>query len=175
MAKENKQLIKTWEDRYQDYLNIGLNIHNWGTLNGIANSTFSYWVIKFKNIQVEKTTTDKNPNTKDISIQNTIHHWIKVANSSVGIAGIVQGSFGQDPFNGELFVFINKSKNAVKVLQWDIDGFVLYHKRRERGKFFWPFLKDEESTIEISSNDLEGLLAGLVMEKFIPRKNYTMM
>ncbi len=92
-----------------------------------------------------------------------------------GLAGIVQGSFGQDPFNGELFVFINKSKNAVKVLQWDTDGFVLYHKRRERGKFFWPSLKDEESTIEISSNDLERLLAGLIMEKFIPRKNYTIM
>ncbi len=89
MAKENKQLIKTWEDRYQDYLNSGLSIHKWCTLNGIANSTFSYWVRKFKNIQVEKTTTDKNPNTQEISIQNPIHHWIKVANSSAALTEIV--------------------------------------------------------------------------------------
>ena len=90
MAKENKQLIKTWEDRYQDYLNSGLSIHKWCTLNRIANSTFSYRIRKFKNIQVEKTTTDKNPNTQDISIQNPIYHWIKVANSSTSVFKINQ-------------------------------------------------------------------------------------
>lgn len=42
MPKENKQLIKTCEDIYQDYLNSGSSIHKWCTLNGIANSTFSY-------------------------------------------------------------------------------------------------------------------------------------
>ncbi|QAT42758.1 IS66 family insertion sequence element accessory protein TnpB [Aminipila luticellarii] len=91
-----------------------------------------------------------------------------------GLAAIVQGSFGKNPFDGELFVFCNKHKNVIKVLKWDMDGFTLYHKRRERGRFCWPVFKEVEGTINISKNDLNRLLDGLVMEQFSPHKNYTM-
>jgi transposase len=91
-----------------------------------------------------------------------------------GLAAIVQGSFHQDPFEGSLFVFCSKSKNAIKVLQWDTDGFVLYHKRREKGRFSCPEITDNEGTVNITKKDLYRLLDGLVMEQFVPHKNYTM-
>lgn len=90
-----------------------------------------------------------------------------------GLAAIVQGSFKIDPYDGALFVFSNRSHDKIKVLQWDIDGFSLYYKRKERGKFQWPTKIDESSgTVNITRNDLERLLSGLVMEQFIPHKNY---
>lgn len=55
-----------------------------------------------------------------------------------GLAAIVQGSFDLDPFTGALFVFCNGNKDKIKILQWDKDGFALYYKRRERGRFCWP-------------------------------------
>ena len=64
-----------------------------------------------------------------------------------GLAAIVQGNFGQDPFDGALFVFCNKGKGAIKVLHWDIDGFALYHKRKERGRFNWPEITDKDGTV----------------------------
>ena len=51
-----------------------------------------------------------------------------------GLAGIVQYNFDEDLYSGSLFVFTNRSKNAIKVLKWDTDGFILYHKKRSKGK-----------------------------------------
>jgi hypothetical protein len=90
-----------------------------------------------------------------------------------GLAAIVQGEFGLDLYDGAMFVFCNRQKNKVKILHWDTDGFVLYYKRRERGRFFWPtFHGNPDGTVSVSENDLNRLLDGLVMEQFIPRKNY---
>jgi transposase len=90
-----------------------------------------------------------------------------------GLAAIVQGEFGLDLYDGAMFVFCNRQKNKVKLLHWDTDGFVLYYKRRERGRFFWPtFRENSDGTVSVSENDLNRLLDGLIMEQFIPRKNY---
>ena len=36
------------------------------------------------------------------------------------------------------FVFFSKNRQSVKILRWDGDGFLLYHKRLERGTFETP-------------------------------------
>lgn len=90
-----------------------------------------------------------------------------------GLAGIVQGTFELDPYDGALFVFCNRSHDKIKVLQWDQDGFVLYYKRREKGRFQWPSeMEEEQGKVNITKKDLERLLSGLVMEQFIPHKSY---
>ena len=88
-----------------------------------------------------------------------------------GLAAIVQGSFEMDPFAGAVFVFINANRDKIKVLKWDKDGFVLYYKRREKGRFAWP-AKLQGTTVQIEKDDLYRLLDGLVMQAFVPHKNY---
>jgi transposase len=92
-----------------------------------------------------------------------------------GLAAVVQGTFELDPFQGALFVFCNKDKNKIKVLHWDKDGFALYYKRRERGRFSWPTLSEQSNTVDVTIEDLNRLLDGLLMEKFIPHKKYTLL
>ena len=54
-----------------------------------------------------------------------------------GLAAIVNLSLACD-FSGEsMFIFCNKSRNRVKIIEWDDDGFWLYQKRLERGTFPW--------------------------------------
>jgi transposase len=90
-----------------------------------------------------------------------------------GLAAVVQGAFGADLFDGSMFVFCNTNKTIIKILCWDIDGFVLYYKRREKGRFFWPrFDAGEDGTVFVSENDLNRLLDGLVMEQFVPKRSY---
>src|SRR5665647_1339495 len=89
-----------------------------------------------------------------------------------GLAAIVQGSFEIDPFEGAVFVFCSKDKNKIKILQWDKDGFALYYKLRERGRFCWSSLLEEETKVDVTMADLNRLLDGLLMEKFIPHKMY---
>jgi transposase len=52
-----------------------------------------------------------------------------------GLMTLVKSSFELDPFSDALFVFCNRARNRIKILEWDCDGFWLYFKRLERGRF----------------------------------------
>lgn len=55
-----------------------------------------------------------------------------------GLTALIQGTLGQEPTSGFLFVFLNKARNRLKVLFWDGSGLVLCTKRLERGTFAAP-------------------------------------
>jgi len=74
-----------------------------------------------------------------------------------GLCAIVQGSFGLDPFEKALFVFCNRNRDRVKILEWDGDGFWLYFKRLEKGRFRWP-ASDESKTMTLTGDELHLLL-----------------
>jgi transposase len=42
---------------------------------------------------------------------------------------------GLDPKSGHMFLFVNKSRNRVKVLLYDGTGFVVIAKRLDKGRF----------------------------------------
>jgi len=74
-----------------------------------------------------------------------------------GLAVIVEASFGLDPFSSALFVFCNRNRDRIKILEWDGDGFWLYFKRLEKGRFRWPN-SDAERTMALSGEELHLLL-----------------
>ena len=55
-----------------------------------------------------------------------------------GLAAIVNLRLACDFSVASMFIFCNKSRNRVKIIEWDGDGFWLYQKRLERGTFPWP-------------------------------------
>lgn len=76
-----------------------------------------------------------------------------------GLAIIIQERFKLDPFSEALFVFCNKHKNILKILHWDYNGFWIYTKRLEKGKFKWP--ESENDTIRADLNELYFFFRGL--------------
>ena len=52
-----------------------------------------------------------------------------------GLAAIVRQALGADPLSGDLFVFLNRARDRVKLLQWDGNGLWLHYKRLEKGTF----------------------------------------
>ena len=74
-----------------------------------------------------------------------------------GLAAIVEASFGLNPFSTSLFVFCNRNRDRIKILEWDGDGFWLYFKRLENGRFRWP-QSDAEQTMTLSGDELHMLL-----------------
>ena len=81
------------------------------------------------------------------------------------LSAMVQLQFGEDPFDEScIFIFCNKKKDAIKILRYDKNGFVLAHKKLlEKMKFRWP--KDEQMVKEITTKQLEWLLDGLEIEQ----------
>ena len=76
-----------------------------------------------------------------------------------GLAVIVESSFRLSLFDDVLFVFCNRERNRLKILEWDGDGFWLHFKRLERGRFRWP-TAGEEATMEMTSEELNTMLSG---------------
>jgi transposase len=81
-----------------------------------------------------------------------------------GLAALVSQAFELDPFTGSLFVFCNKGRDKLKILYWDHNGFWLYYRRLERGRFLWPKPADE-ATLAIDRRQLQWLLDGLSLEQ----------
>jgi transposase len=86
-----------------------------------------------------------------------------------GLSAMIQDLFQKAPQSESLFVFGNRYKDKVKCLFWDRNGFVLYYKRLEKGRFTISKELSECTHLELSQMQLEWLLAGLdfaTMSKF---------
>jgi transposase len=55
-----------------------------------------------------------------------------------GLSQLVQPLLCADAFSGNLFVFVSRRREKVKILWWDRLGFWLAYKRLERGRFPRP-------------------------------------
>ncbi|RXE57944.1 IS66 family insertion sequence element accessory protein TnpB [Acetivibrio mesophilus] len=86
-----------------------------------------------------------------------------------GLITLVQESFSLDPFADALFVFCNRNRNRIKILEWDGDGFWLYFKRLERGRFRWP-TEEDSATMILDVNELACLIDSARLEKKLSRK-----
>lgn len=76
-----------------------------------------------------------------------------------GLSALVVEQFDTPVNDGSVYVFYNRSYDRVKCLFWDKNGFVLYHKRLERGKF--KFGKASDGNYVITHQQLDWLFAGL--------------
>jgi transposase len=75
-------------------------------------------------------------------LQLTPHLNIYLANLSVdfrkgidGLSAIVRNQLEFDPLTGDLFMFYNRSRTTIKILNFDGQGFWLHTKRLSQGKF----------------------------------------
>lgn len=52
-----------------------------------------------------------------------------------GLSALVIERMDKDPLSGDAFVFVNRRRNMVKILLWDVSGYWVAAKRLERGTF----------------------------------------
>jgi transposase len=74
-----------------------------------------------------------------------------------GLAGFCLNQLAQDPLSGTIFLFRNRSNNAIKVLVYDGQGFWLCTKRLSTGQFsWWP--TGCETSAKIDCRELQTLI-----------------
>jgi transposase len=76
---------------------------------------------------------------------------------------LVAEQFNDNPQSGHLFIFFNRSRDKVKIIYWDRNGYVMHYKRMEKSRFVMPPARGVEQ-ISITETQLNGLLAGLNFE-----------
>jgi transposase len=87
-----------------------------------------------------------------------------------GLHGLVVEVLRQDPLSGDLFVFLNRRRDRVKLLIWEDDGMLILYKRLERGTFALP--QGDGDSIALSSAQLALLLGGIDLAQTRPRRRY---
>jgi transposase len=81
------------------------------------------------------------------------------------LAGMVEHELEHDPMRGDYFFFANRRRTMVKLLYWDGDGFAIWFKRLEKGRFRLG------SVEELDRAELSLLLEGVVAKELrrLPR------
>jgi len=77
-----------------------------------------------------------------------------------GLFAIVRDQLAENIFEGGLFVFLNKRRNGVKILEWDGNGLWLHYKRLEKGTFSW-LPQSAEIKVSMTRAELSMLLEGI--------------
>ncbi|PKK39207.1 Mobile element protein [Clostridiaceae bacterium JG1575] len=76
-----------------------------------------------------------------------------------GLTALIQEEFNHSPMENGSYLFCNNQRNKLKIIEWDYNGYWLYYKRLESGKFNWP--NSEEPILSISKDQYDWLMNGL--------------
>jgi transposase len=84
------------------------------------------------------------------------------------LSGIIRNEWKKDPLSGDIFIFLSRRRNKIKLLHWQKDGFVIYSKRLEKGTFELP----KNNSIEITAHQLQFILDGIYLDSIKKRMRY---
>jgi transposase len=91
-----------------------------------------------------------------------------------GLCGLVTSVLEKDPLSGQLFLFVNRRRDKMKVLYWDGDGLAIWYRRLEKGTFQMPVSTDDQVSFEIRSEELTMLLRGIDYNNVRRRKRFSL-
>ena len=112
-----------------------------------------------------------------LSSSNRFHlysHPTDMRKSFDGLSGLVQNTLGHNPLGGDVFIFINRRRDKIKLLHWQGISFTLYYKRLEEGTFELSSYDPEVGSIVLSYTQIVMLVDGLSIKNIAKRKRYTL-
>ena len=88
------------------------------------------------------------------------------------LCGVVRSQMGRNPLSGEVFIFVNRPRNTIKLLHWERGGLVLYNKRLETGGFERPTYDEKQKSFQMKWSELVMMVEGLSMKNIVQRKRF---
>lgn len=111
-------------------------------------------------------------NVEEVKHIYVASQYVDMRKSINGLSVLVDQQFEMDVLDRCLFIFTNKARNRIKILYYENNGFWLFMKRLELGKFK---IQEDTSTHvrSINSRQLHWLLEGLEMTGIQSKKGAT--
>jgi len=88
------------------------------------------------------------------------------------LCGVVRSQMGRDPLSGEVFIFINRKRQTVKLLHWERGGLVSFHKRLESGCFERPRYDEQQRAFRMNWPELVMMIEGVSLQQRVHRKRF---
>ena len=134
------------------------------------NKAAFYMVFLIANFAIKNTMFNLNENNRIVMSQNPTDMRIGVN----GMCGQVRG-VGLDPTNGDVYIFVGKSRKIMKLLHWERGGYTMYYKRLEQGRFHPRiFLRQGVGFRSMRWDELVLLMEG-ISPKVARRRRFEMM
>ena len=114
-----------------------------------------------------------------ISLSADTHIFIAAGHTDMrkgfdGLCGLVTSVLQKDPLSGQLFLFINRRRDKMKILYWDGDGLAIWYRRLEQGTFQMPAVSEGQACVEMRSDELTMLLRGIDYSSVKRRKRFAL-
>ena len=85
---------------------------------------------------------------------------IDMRRSFDGLHAIVQTEFNCDILTGDMFLFLNRRRDRIKIMWWDGDGLAIFMKRLEAGTYQIPAVAPDDVSLQMDRVEVELLLSG---------------
>ncbi len=112
-----------------------------------------------------------------LGLSPTIRIWLSAQPADLrksfdGLAALVREGLRSEPLSGDIFVFRNKAADRIKLLVWEEDGYAIWYKRLEAGRYRFPPSPEDQPRVEIRAADLVMLLEGIDLSSVKRGKRY---
>ena len=104
------------------------------------------------------------------SLERGLRYWLyseptDMRKSFHTLSGVVRNKIGADPMNGDVYIFVNKRRNRIKLLHYEKGGMVIYAKMLDRGTFGLPIPGPKDVlTSSIRWDDLLKMVEGIMAD-----------
>ena len=107
--------------------------------------------------------------------ESQVRIWLCTAPTDIrksynGLSALVKNRLQGNPLSGELFVFVNRRQNQMKILYFDRSGYCIWSKKLEQGQFV--VRGTPEGKKQLNWTQLKLLLEGIEIKKSRQYKRY---
>ena len=80
-----------------------------------------------------------------------------------GLVALTEAELNQDPLSGDLFVFVNRRRDRIKILYWGQTGFCIWYQQFQKGTYQLPRQEslDDQEALEVTRSQLSLILDGI--------------
>jgi transposase len=107
--------------------------------------------------------------SKLFCVHETVNYYlyrrpVKMSKSFDSLAALIRSELNRDIINGDVFLFLNRTRTMIKVLVYERKGFSIFYRRLDEGAFQLLAITDDQISYKMSTEQLLFLLCGVTLE-----------
>jgi transposase len=75
---------------------------------------------------------------------------VKMSRSFDGLAALIRTELDKELVSGDVFIFLNRTRNMLKVLVYEQKGFSIFYRRLDEGSFQLPLISSDHLSYRMS-------------------------